>query len=58
MIPSQDRIVPPASAEALAALIPGCRRLKVDLGHIGMMTGGSAPHLVYEPLAKWLKTLA
>ncbi|MDX2141737.1 MAG: alpha/beta fold hydrolase [Rhodospirillaceae bacterium] len=58
LVPSQDRIVPPASAEALAKLIPNCARLNVDLGHIGMMAGGSAPQLVYEPLAKWLKSLA
>jgi poly(3-hydroxyalkanoate) synthetase len=58
LIPARDRIVPPASAEALARRIPNCEQLNVDLGHIGMMAGGLAPKLVYEPLAKWLKSLA
>jgi polyhydroxyalkanoate synthase len=58
VIPSHDRIVPPASAGALADQIPACNRLTVDLGHIGMMAGGAAPQSTYAPLAKWLKNLA
>ncbi|MSO96661.1 MAG: alpha/beta fold hydrolase [Rhodospirillaceae bacterium] len=57
MIPSHDRIVPPESAKALASRIPNCKTLNVDLGHIGMMAGGCAPKLVYEPFAQWLKSL-
>lgn len=56
VIPTHDRIVPPESAKALATLIPGCATLTVELGHIGMMAGTSAPELVYGPLAKWLKS--
>jgi polyhydroxyalkanoate synthase len=56
VIPSHDRIVPPESAKALARLIPGCTQMVIDLGHIGMMAGSSAPELLYEPLATWLKS--
>jgi polyhydroxyalkanoate synthase len=58
VIPSHDRIVPPDSAKALAARIPNCKVMTVDLGHIGMMAGSSAPNLLYAPLAKWLIDLA
>ncbi len=54
-IPSQDRIVPPRSAAALAAAIPGTEMRTVDLGHIGMVAGGSALKRVYAPLLAWLK---
>lgn len=54
-IPSKDRIVPPASARALARAIPGAGVHDIDLGHIGMIAGGSAPRRVYEPLIQWLK---
>jgi len=55
VIPSQDRIVPPESARALADAIPNAKAHVVDLGHIGMVSGGSAPRRVYEPLIAWLK---
>ncbi len=55
LIPSQDRIVPPASAKALASLIPACDTRTVDLGHIGMVAGGNAVATVYQPLSDWLK---
>lgn len=54
VIPSQDRIVPPASARALADAMPGSERLEPALGHIGMMVGGTARRAVWEPLAAWL----
>ena len=54
IIPSHDRIVPPASARALADAMPGSERLEPPLGHIGMMVGGSARQAVWEPLASWL----
>ena len=54
IIPSQDRIVPPASAAILAAQIPGAVRLEPPLGHIGMVVGGTAPQKVWQPLARWL----
>ena len=57
VIPSHDRIVPPDSAKALASRIPHAKIMTVDLGHIGMMAGSSAPNILYAPFAKWLKEL-
>ncbi|BBK34288.1 alpha/beta hydrolase [Allostella humosa] len=54
MAPQQDRIVPHASATALAAAIPGATLLSPTLGHIGMIAGGGAPAAVWAPLAGWL----
>jgi len=54
-IPGQDRIVPPDSARKLAAEIPNAEVFDINLGHIGMISGGSAPKRVYEPLIQWLK---
>ena len=56
--PEQPLATESIGAVALAALIPKCVTLNVDLGHIGMMVGSSAPELLYAPLAKWLKELA
>ena len=55
LVPSQDRIVPPASADALTRLIPGAERLQPDLGHIGMMVSGAAEAGAWRPLADWLR---
>ena len=57
-IPAQDRIVPPASARALAEAIPGAVQKTVDLGHIGMVAASGAPERVYGPLGAWLKAPA
>jgi polyhydroxyalkanoate synthase len=54
LVPSQDRIVPPASADALARLIPGAERLQPNLGHIGMMVSAGAEAAAWRPLADWL----
>ena len=58
LIPSQDRIVPPESAPALAAAIPGATVRDVPFGHIGMVAGGSAAKRIYAPLIEWLRTTA
>ena len=55
LIPANDRIVPPASAQALATLIPGCQIQTPPLGHIGMVVSAGAKNAVWEPLAKWLR---
>ena len=55
IVPAQDRIVPPASAVALADAIPGCERMTPALGHIGMVVGGTAPKTVWGPLVDWLR---
>jgi polyhydroxyalkanoate synthase len=57
VIPAQDRIVPPASAEALARLLPNASRLSPPLGHIGMVVGSQAQAALWEPLAHWLDSL-
>ncbi|MDJ0951040.1 MAG: alpha/beta fold hydrolase [Alphaproteobacteria bacterium] len=58
VIPAQDRIVPPASAAALADALPGCRRMTVKAGHIGMVVGGGARRQVWRPVADWLRETA
>ena len=62
MIPAQDRIVPPASAQALAKAlsdsVPGTETLVPRLGHIGMMVSGGAEAQVWRPLADWLAARA
>jgi polyhydroxyalkanoate synthase len=55
LIPAGDRIVPPKSALSLADALPRCDRMLPSAGHIGMMAGGKARPLVWEPLAKWVK---
>jgi polyhydroxyalkanoate synthase subunit PhaC len=57
VIPAQDRIVPPASAAALADRLAGCARLEPPLGHIGMVVGGRGRTELWAPLAAWLARL-
>jgi polyhydroxyalkanoate synthase len=57
VIPDQDRIVPPASALALAEALPDCRILRAPTGHIGMMSGGRAETAVWRPVASWIAGL-
>jgi poly(3-hydroxyalkanoate) synthetase len=54
LIPQQDRIVPPASAQALADALPHATALSPRLGHIGMVAGAAARDTVWQPLADWL----
>ena len=54
IIPANDRIVPPGSARALADAMPGAEVLEPTLGHIGMVVGGAARPMVWEPLKNWL----
>lgn len=57
VVPARDRIVPPASAAALAEAMPGATRLDPQAGHIGMVVGGAAEAKLYRPLAAWLSDL-
>jgi poly(3-hydroxyalkanoate) synthetase len=52
--PARDRIVPPASARPLAALIPGAVLHEPAAGHIGMVAGGTAEPVLWRPLRDWL----
>lgn len=54
LIPEADRIVPPASAAALAESIAGARVMRPHLGHIGMVVSGGAKSHVWRPLAEWI----
>lgn len=53
--PARDRLVPPASARPLAALIPGAELIEPDLGHIGLVVASRAPQMVWDPLTDWLE---
>lgn len=55
VLPSRDRIVPPASAAALAEAVPGADLLHPPFGHIGMMASAAAPDAVWRPIAAWLQ---
>ena len=58
LVPSRDRIVPPASALALAKMLPHAETVELDTGHIGMVTGALAPRQVYARLVDWLDRTA
>jgi len=53
-LPTRDRIVPPASASALAKAIPHVEVIEPRAGHIGMMVGRHAEGALWEPLGAWL----
>jgi len=55
MVPMKDRIVPPASAMALAQALPQVTIRPLAAGHIGMMTSGRAKTDVYGPFVRWLR---
>ena len=57
-IPTRDRIVPPASAAALAARLPQATLLRPAGGHVGMVAGRSAAQQLWAPLAAWLRRIA
>jgi polyhydroxyalkanoate synthase len=48
IVSTSDRIVPAASSAGLG------ERLDLSLGHVGMIVGGRAKPLLWEPLARWL----
>ena len=54
LIPGQDRIVPPASAAALAAALPRATARRPPLGHIGMIVSRGARRAVWPGLFRWL----
>ena len=54
-MPSHDRIVPPSSAEPLAAALGGATVLRPPLGHVGMMAAARAPEMLWTVIADWLR---
>lgn len=57
-VPSRDRLVPPASAMALAAVRPGAAIHHAAAGHVGMVAGAQAEAVLWRPMAAWLAGLA
>ena len=53
LVPEGDRIVPPASALALANALPNRRIERPPLGHIGMVVSSQAKAKVWEVLKEW-----
>jgi polyhydroxyalkanoate synthase len=56
IVPGRDRIVPPASARALARQIRHATLLEPDCGHISMMVSKRAEKTVWQPILKWIKS--
>jgi poly(3-hydroxyalkanoate) synthetase len=56
-IPARDRIVPPASALALAGILPNALVHHPAAGHVGMVAGGGAEAQLWRPLLTWIKAL-
>jgi polyhydroxyalkanoate synthase len=52
-VPAHDRIVPAASARALADALPGAILSQPPLGHVGMIVGRRAVATVHDPLVRW-----
>jgi polyhydroxyalkanoate synthase subunit PhaC len=52
IVSTTDRIVPAASAARAG------ERLDLALGHVGMVVGSRAPHMLWEPLEGWLSRTA
>jgi poly(3-hydroxyalkanoate) synthetase len=56
-VPHRDRIVPPASAQALAARLRQATIHPAAAGHIGMAAGSGAEAALWRPLLAWLRGL-
>ena len=54
VVPARDRIVPPASSEALSAALPDVETWRPPLGHIGMMASPRTKRLLWRKLAGWI----
>jgi polyhydroxyalkanoate synthase len=57
-MPARDRLVPTASAAALAARLPAPHVITAQAGHIGMVAGTHAQTALWEPFADWLRGLS
>ena len=56
LVPDGDRIVPPASASALAAALPNATELRTALGHIGMVVSENARERAWKTIVDWLES--
>lgn len=57
-IPSHDRIVPAASALALAHALPKTSIIRPSGGHVGMVAGRHAKTRLWKPLLAWFQKIA
>jgi len=55
VVPRRDRIVPPSSAESLAAQLAAATVLRPALGHVGMMAAARARSTLWTAIAEWLQ---
>ena len=53
----RDRLVPAQSSEYLFAALPDADKLVPDTGHIGMIAGGQAPDIVWQPALDWINSV-
>ncbi len=56
-IPARDRLVPAASARALAEKLPHAHIIEPPAGHIGMVAGTHAQTALWQPFAAWVHSL-
>jgi len=56
-IPARDRLVPAASARALADRLPHAHIIEPTAGHIGMVAGTNAQTSLWQPFAAWVHSL-
>lgn len=56
-VPGRDRIVPPAAALPLAALIPDAVLHRSSAGHVGLVAGSRAEAALWRPLRDWAAAL-
>jgi poly[(R)-3-hydroxyalkanoate] polymerase subunit PhaC len=56
-VPKSDKIVPPASALALADQLPNVTVVTPPSGHIGMMVGSSAAEGLWADVIRWIKAI-
>lgn len=56
-IPARDRLVPAASARALAEKLPKSHVIEPSAGHIGMVAGTNAESSLWRPFAAWVHSL-
>lgn len=52
---SKDNLVPPQSARAIRATLPGAAYLEADTGHIGLMASNEAPAKLWNAVAEFFK---
>lgn len=57
-IPAKDRIVPAASALALANSLRNSEVIRPASGHVGMVAGLSARRELWKPLLTWMQRIA